>query len=559
MIRANKFDELLRMAKEKQPKKIELTDAEVASLRERIKNKKITDEDLAVLEQVLLFMLWIQHQLERFKITAHKLRQIIFGSKTEKGFDSRVKTKNPVSDKNVSSLALQEDPSMPEVPPSKPKSKGHGRIGADEYKPDEIIHVRHLSLKAGDACPSECGGRLYQPNDDPGSVIRVKGQPCAHVVRYDFDKLRCALCGETFTAEAPSDFPLQKYDAYFKANLVIQKYFMASPFYRQEQHQKLLGFRLPDSTQWDLIESVADCGYPILNALEQMAANATNVNHDDTKVKILDVMRANKLEPDKKRKGMFTTCIYAQTSNHKICLYYSGVKHGGENLSALLEKRDKDLPPIIQMCDALSANVPAALKTILCHCITHGRRKFTDIEPFFPLECGHVIEQLALVYKHDAETKEQNMTADERLAHHQTYSAPVMEALKIWMQAQFDERRVEPNSALGGAIRYMKKHWPKLTKFLLVSGAHLDNNLVEGALKLAIRTRKNAMFHKSLHGAYVASLLLSLIATCELANKNPVQYLIALQEHKSDVFKQPDLWLPWNYESTLMSVQQIAA
>ena len=106
-----------------------------------------------------------------------------------------------------------------------------------------------------------------------------------------------------------------------------------------------------------------------------------------------------------------------------------------------------------------------------------------------------------------------------------TYSAPVMEALKIWMQSQFDERKVEPNSALGGAIRYMQKHWAELTKFLSVSGAHLDNNLVERALKLAIRTRKNAMFHKSLHGAFVASLLLSLIATCELANKNPVHYL----------------------------------
>src|SRR3990167_7878394 len=351
MIRANKFEELLWMAKEKQPKKIELTDAEVASLRERINNKKITDEDLAVLEQVLLFMLWIQHQLERFKVTAHKLRQIIFGSKTEKGYDSRIKTENPLPDKNVSDQALQEAPPNDEqvikniIEPSqpvseKPKPKGHGRISADDYVPDEIIPVKHLSLKAGDPCPSECGGKLYQPNDDPGSVIRVKGQSCAHVVRYEFDKLRCALCGDTFTAEAPYDFPLQKYDAYFKANLVIQKYFMASPFYRQEQYQKLLGFRLPDSTQWDLTESVADCGYPIVGVLEQMAANATNANHDDTRVKILDVMLANKLAPDKKRKGMFTTCIFAQAGNYKICLYYSGVKHGGENLSALLEKRD---------------------------------------------------------------------------------------------------------------------------------------------------------------------------------------------------------------------------
>lgn len=66
-----------------------------------------------------------------------------------------------------------------------------------------------------------------------------------------------------------------------------------------------------------------------------------------------------------------------------------------------------------------------------------------------------MIDQLALVYKHDDEAKEQNMTAEERLAHHQKWSAPVMEALKIWMQSQFDERKVEPNSALGGAIRYV--------------------------------------------------------------------------------------------------------
>ena len=77
-----------------------------------------------------------------------------------------------------------------------------------------------------------------------------------------------------------------------------------------------------------------------------------------------------------------------------IRLYYNGIKHGGENVTDVLEKRDKNLPPIIRMCDALSANVPATLKTILCHCLVHGRRKFTDIEAFFPEECSHVIGRI---------------------------------------------------------------------------------------------------------------------------------------------------------------------
>lgn len=550
------------MAKKKQPKKIDLTTEEIVSLQERIKNKTITHEDYAIFEQVLLFMLWIQDQLQRFKITAHKLRKMIFGIKTEKSNHSDNKKESLESNSELDLNSAKAASALSSLKSGDIKSKakgGHGRISADEYKPDEIIRVEHASLKAGDTCPNECGGKLYVPTDNPGSVIRVKGQACAHIVRYEFDILRCSLCGEVFKAEPPENFSLQKYDNHFKANLVIQKYFMASPFYRQERYLKLLGIPLPDSTQWDLVESVADCAYPVLNILELMAANGTHINHDDTKLKILDIMRANKLDPDKKRKGMFTTCVFAQANGYKICLYYGGVNHGGENVSKILEKRDKNLPPIIRMCDALSANVPSALKTILCHCLTHGRRKFTDIEIFFPDECGHVIEQLSLVYKYDAEAKEQNMTADERLAHHQTYSKPVMEALKVWMQAQFDERNVEPNSALGGAIRYMQNHWIALTKFLSVSGAHLDNNLVERALKLAIRTRKNAMFHKTVHGAFVASLFLSLIATCELAGKNPVNYFIALQEYKSDVFKHPNLWLPWNFESTLMSLQKKAA
>jgi transposase len=557
----------------REPEQIELSPQEIESLHERIKNFTVTKEDMVIFGKALDFFAWMQIKLQKCQLTINKLKRIIFGT-TEKSSHSRYSKNRKAPNQSAIHPAVSETPctTSEEVQPDDAKNeraqietpplakpKGHGRIAAHKYHPDETISIQHASLKPGDACPMECDGKLYRISEKPGGIIRIKGQSCAHVVRYEFEKLRCALCGAVFKADPPPNFPPKKYDEHFRANLVIQKYFMASPFYRQEQYQKLFKVPLPDSTQWDLVESVADCAHPVFNVLERMSANATHVNHDDTKVKILEVMRANKLNPDKKRKGMFTTCIFAQSNDYKICLYYSGVKHGGENLSALLEKRDEDLPPIIQMCDALSANVPSALKTILCHCLVHGRRKFTDIEPFFPMECQHVIDQLALVYKHDAEAKEKNMTQDERLAHHQTYSAPVMEELKAWMQAQFDDRKVEPNSALGSAIRYMQNHWLELTKFLSVSGAHLDNNLVERSLKLAIRTRKNAMFHKSVHGAFVASLFLSLIATCDLAGKHPVHYLITLQEHKSDVFQHPDLWLPWNYESTLMSLRKQAA
>ena len=569
------------MAKKQGPTIIEMTEAELNALRERIKSKQLTEADYPIFEQTIQFVLWVQIQLEHAKITMSKFKHMLFGSKTEK----KKRSKNdpePDSKKEESveppanetlnkpegekpgetNLAANQEMDDALPPPNTPnelekKRKGHGKMAASKYDPDEVIVVLHETLKAGDDCPTNCGGRLYSLPVTPGGIIRIKGQSCAHVVSYEFNKLRCALCGDTFTPESPADFHDEKYDEQFKSILTLEKYFVATPFYRQERYQQMIGLPLSDSTQWDCVESVADCVYPVLPVLEKMAADCPNVNHDDTRLKILSVMLDNQLNPDKERTGMYTTCIMAKSDDYEICLYSSGVKHGGENLAALLSKREKTLPPVLQMCDALAANTTTELETILSHCLSHGRRKFKEIEAFFPEECSHVIKQFAYIYKHDAEAKTAGMSKEARLVHHQLYSAPIMEALYLWMQAQIDERKVEPNSALGAAIRYLKNHWPALTRFLTVAGAHLDNNLVERALKLAIRTRKNAMFHKTEHGAFVAALLLSLIATCELAKKNPISYLTALQKNKSAVFKSPHLWLPWNYEATLADTEKI--
>ena len=73
----------------------------------------------------------------------------------------------------------------------------------------------------------------------------------------------------------------------------------------------------------------------------------------------------------------------------------------------------------------------------------------------FPDECLYVLKALKVVYTNDALTKEQGMSAQERLAFHQAHSQSTMDALKAWLTAQIEERKVEPNSGLGDAITYM--------------------------------------------------------------------------------------------------------
>ncbi len=158
-----------------------------------------------------------------------------------------------------------------------------------------------------------------------------------------------------------------------------------------------------------------------------------------------------------------------------------------------------------------------------------------------------MIDVIAEIYKHEAQYKEQRLTPTERLAYHQAHSGPVMTALKTWMVQQLEEKRVEPNSRLGGAFDYLLGRWDALTCFLSVPGAPLDNNAAERALKMILRYRKNSLFYKNEHGAYVGDVLTSLIETCRLAGTNPLEYLSALMENRSAVFADPAAWLPWNY------------
>ena len=174
-----------------------------------------------------------------------------------------------------------------------------------------------------------------------------------------------------------------------------------------------------------------------------------------------------------------------------------------------------------------------------------------DVVENFPEECRFVVESLREVYRVDALAKAQKLSDAARLALHQEQSQPVMDTLHGWMKTQFEQRKVEPNSGLGQAITYMLKRWEPLTRFLEVPGAPLDNNLSERALKMAILHRKNSMAYKTLNGARVGDVYMSLIHTCQLHRVNPFEYLLALQEHSQDVAKDVGRWLPWNYTEAL--------
>ena len=87
-----------------------------------------------------------------------------------------------------------------------------------------------------------------------------------------------------------------------------------------------------------------------------------------------------------KRKGVFTSGMVSVANEHKIGLFFTGRQHAGENLANLLTMREAGIGPPIQMCDALSRNLPKDFKTVLANCLSHGRRRFVDVYDNFPDE-----------------------------------------------------------------------------------------------------------------------------------------------------------------------------
>lgn len=544
----------------KQPEDVRLSREEGEALLARLESNTLTDEDRQVLGKVLTFYFWLLFALGEAKLSLKRLKRLVFGEKPKKR-ESPSSGGTPSGEGGVGGTEAKTGASpggldtTSAVPgeEKKPRSPGHGRQGADVYQAVTRVECRHEELAVGERCPA-CGrGRLYRL--PPGVEMRLDGHALLSAIRYELEKLRCSACGQIFTASLPREAGVEKYSARARAVLALARYYLGVPWYRLESFQALVGVPVPDATQWDQVEVVGDCAHPVFRYLEQLAAQGEVMYQDDTPGRVLALIEENQAAVAQAqatgdapaRTGMQTTALVVQVGERRICLYYTGRRHAGENLDALLTKREPQQEKPLVMSDALTSNNAAETHLIRCHCLAHGRRKFSELDEVFPVESAVVVDALKSVYEHEEEARAKQLSAPERLVYHQTYSTPIMDALKTWLEQQTNERLVEPNSSLGKAIAYLLGHWPTLTRFLTEPGAPLDNNVAERALKLCIRQRKNSLFYATEHSAYIASLLTSVIATCLQAGVNALDYLVAVQEHRREVGANPGAWLPWNY------------
>jgi transposase len=515
------------------------------------------------------------HTIERIKQiwqsqcgSLKRLLKMLFGPRTEKTqavlgkpkAQGEAVTGGGATAGEAADASDEEDTSEADTAPV--KRKGHGRNGVAALTGALRVPVEHRALARGEGCP-ECTGKVY-PLKVPKRLVRIVGMAPLMATVYECERLRCNACGEVFSAPAPQGIGDKKYDETATAAVGMLRYNVGLPLNQVEKLQEGYGLPCPVSTQWDLLEDGGAKLEPGFEELIRQGAQGDIQHNDDTGMRILGLTREERAQAlgedaNEQRTGVFTTGIVSIGEAVKIALFFTGVHYAGENLSKVLKQRAAQLPPPIHMCDGLySRNRPKGFETLMASCNVHGRRKFVEIAEIFPEETRFVLETLREVYKTDAKAKQEKLTSQQRLALHQRESGPQMAALKAWMQEQIDDRKVEPNSALGRAIRYMNRRWSRLTLFLRLENVPLDNNICERILKKAIRHRRNSLYYRTTNGARIGDIWMSLIHTAELNGVPAFEYLVALLRHANELAASPAEWMPWTFRATLERLKQEA-
>jgi hypothetical protein len=138
--------------------------------------------------------------------------------------------------------------------------------------------------------------------------------------------------------------------------------------------------------------------------------------------------------------------LFGLRAGHEIWLYCSGRANAGEHAGARVQQREPAAGPLILMSDALSANrlePTPPVEVVVCFCLAHGLRKFSDLEEAFPPPCAYVLGVLDQVFEHDPAARERRLSAQARLTYHQPHSGPLRDALHRWLEQPLEDREVE--------------------------------------------------------------------------------------------------------------------
>ena len=423
--------------------------------------------------------------------------------------------------------------------PGKPRrNRGH--------LPPHLPRVERVIEPASTLCPCGCGEMARIGEDVSERLDVIPAQFRVLVTRRP--KYACRRCSQAVAqAHAPEHVvPGGLPTELFIAWIIVSKFGDHLPFYRQAEIFKRQGIDLDRGTLGNWVGRACFHLMPVINHMRAHLRGADRIFVDET--------RAPVLEPGLKRtKSGYFWAVVSDDRGHGgvgppiVLFHYAPGRGKAHPLNFLAGYRGRFLQcDAYQSYNALTGIARDTGPWQLVYCWTHVRRRFvkrfeSDGSPI----AEEMLRQIALLYQ--IEKSVRGNEADVRLAARREHAAPIIAALKPWLEAQLS--RIPQKSQLAEDIRYTLGHWPGLIRFLDDGALELDTNPVENQIRPIALTRKNALFAGNVIGAENWAMLASLVATCKMSDVNPVEYLATTLRAILDGHPQSGIGdlMPWRF------------
>ena len=363
-----------------------------------------------------------------------------------------------------------------------------------------------------------CGGLKHCIGEDVAERLDVIPAQFKVIVTRR-PKYACAACaGEVVQAPAPerlieNGIPTEA----LVAHVLVAKYADHTPLYRQAQIYARQGITLDRSTLADWVGRAAFALRPVHARLLEQLKQSTKLFADETTAPVLDPGRG------RVKKGQ----LWAYARDERP---WAG--HAPPGVAYVYAPDRKHARPAEHLAgfrgtlqvDGYGAYTELAQRgdVVLAFCWSHVRRQFYDIQAETPAPIAtEALVRIAPLYAVEADIR--GLSADERRQARQRRSKPLVDALRLWLEAQL--AAVSGKSTIAAAIRYALSRWDGLARFLDDGRVEIDSNVVERSIRPIALGRKNHLFAGSDGGGEHWAVTASLIETCKMNRLDPQAYL----------------------------------
>jgi transposase len=477
-----------------------------------------------------------QAEIERLRLIVQKLQRSQFGRRAERLDDDQMQ------------LGLEDlDADIARAEATLPSESGKTRTHRSQTdRPSLPAHLTREDMRLDpehQTCPC-CGGKLHMIGETVSEMLdHVPAR--LRVIRICRPRYGCRACGTIHQAPAP-ERPIAKGLASpaLLAHVLVAKYCDHLPLYRQSQIFARQGVELDRSTLANWVGGAVWWLEPLQARLAEHVFASPKLFADDTPIPVLD--------PGRGRTKTGRLWVYARDdrpwsgSDPPAAVYlYSPDRRAERPASHLTRFRG-----IVQVDGYPGFERLRTDHIQLAACWAHARRKFYEVHQATgsPI-AAEALRRIAELYA--IEKTIWGQTADARQGARQASSLPLIEAMKAWLETEFN--RIPPRSGLADAIRYALTRWSDLRRFLDDGRIELDTNTVERAIRPIALGRKNHLFAGSDGGAARWAVVASLLATAKLNDIEPFAYLKDVLERMSNghPMSRLDDLLPWNWTPSI--------